>query len=353
MKRIPGRSAEEIEDDSILLRAYGHDTDILIDRNREAQSHALLAEQGLAPPLLARFNNGLMYKFIRGRVCTPQDLQQEKVWRGVSRRLAEFHRVTIPDDYQSKTQAHGSDTKRSINNGIINGFKHSGKKPTPNVWTTMQKWINVLPIETDAERNRQDQLQHEFDFSVEQFNHKCAFRSGHGMVFGHCDLLSANIIILPSKRPTNGSNSQQPENVRFIDYEYATACPSAFDIANHFAEWAGYDCDYTNLPSRKVRSAFLEEYLRALLVLPPNVDVGENQIQALNSQVDDFRGIPGLYWGIWALIQGTISEIDFDYASYAEIRLDEYFAWRREQDGSRKRGGQLMPLREKYWDRAC
>jgi len=46
------------------------------------------------------------------------------------------------------------------------------------------------------------------------------------------------------------------------------------------------------------------------------------------AEVDRFRGIPGLYWGIWALIQATISQIDFDYAAYAPIRLKEYWDWR-------------------------
>ena len=65
--------------------------------------------------------------------------------------------------------------------------------------------------------------------------------------------------------------------------------------------------------------------------------------------MDQFRGIPGLYWGIWALIQATISHINFDYAAYAETRLAEYFGWRAEQDGSRKREWKEMPLREKRW----
>lgn len=66
-------------------------------------------------------------------------------------------------------------------------------------------------------------------------------------------------------------------------------------------------------------------------------------------EVESFRGIPGLYWGIWALIQATISQIDFDYASYAEIRLGEYWAWRAEKDDSRAREGNEMPLRERRW----
>ena len=52
------------------------------------------------------------------------------------------------------------------------------------------------------------------------------------------------------------------------------------------------------------------------------------KIDSLMAEVDRFRGIPGLYWGIWALIQATISQIDFDYAAYAPVRLKEYWDWR-------------------------
>jgi len=64
-------------------------------------------------------------------------------------------------------------------------------------------------------------------------------------------------------------------------------------------------------------------------------------------------GIKGLTWhncrGVWALIQAQISQIDFDYASYAELRLGEYWAWKREVDGSREKAGEEKPLREQRW----
>lgn len=84
---------------------------------------------------------------------------------------------------------------------------------------------------------------------------------------------------------------------------------------------------------------------------PRDAKLKEDMLQTMLKQVDDFRGIPGLYWGIWALIQATISQIDFDYASYAEVRLGEYFAWREETDGVRKAEGREMPLRERCWAR--
>jgi ethanolamine kinase len=169
-------------------------------------------------------------------------------------------------------------------------------------------------------------------------------------VFAHCDLLCGNVIVLPKIDGVNGGKATT--TVAFIDYEYATPSPAAFDISNHFAEWGGFDCDYSVLPTRKQRRDFVREYVRAYYNLlsekPEDLDA-EAEVSKLLEEVDNFRGVPGFYWGIWALIQATISEIDFDYASYAETRLGEYWAWREEVSGSRKASGAEMPMREKRW----
>ena len=136
--------------------------------------------------------------------------------------------------------------------------------------------------------------------------------------------------------------------VSFIDYEYATPSPAAFDLANHFSEWGGFECDYNALPTRSTRRAFLEEYISSY-ASHTRVDPCINLVDRMFDEVDRFRGIPGLYWGIWALIQATISQIDFDYASYAETRLGEYRDWRAEEDGSRAKSGAARPLRESRW----
>jgi len=165
------------------------------------------------------------------------------------------------------------------------------------------------------------------------------------LVFSHCDLLSGNVIILPPNSPESASSSSMTKpapatvhSVSFIDYEYATPSPAAFDLANHFAEWGGFDCDFSVLPTRSVRRAFLQEYLNSYAShLPEKNSAKEAEpgatIETLFSEVDRFRGVPGLYWGIWALIQATISQIDFDYTSYAEVRLGEYWAWRAASEG--------------------
>ena len=35
------------------------------------------------------------------------------------------------------------------------------------------------------------------------------------------------------------------------------------------------------------------------------------------------------FWGVWALIQGTISTIDFNYCDYGRLRFKRYFEIKR------------------------
>lgn len=142
-------------------------------------------------------------------------------------------------------------------------------------------------------------------------------------------------------------------SVSFIDYEYATPSPAAFDIANHFAEWAGYDCDYNMVPTKAHRHSFISEYVRTYIELTGEPLDHADETKKLYEEVDIFRGVPGFFWGIWALIQAMISEIDFDYATYAESRLGEYWAHKAEADGSRAASGKEMPLREATWAKSA
>jgi ethanolamine kinase len=152
-------------------------------------------------------------------------------------------------------------------------------------------------------------------------------------------LLSANVI----KTATNGQIG-----VALIDYEYAVSCAAAFDIANHFAEWGGYDCDYSILPTKSTRRHFLQEYLESYNK-HTDTALPESMLSFLEVEVDRYRGMPGLYWGIWALIQATISTIDFNYAEYAEIRLGEYTAWRNAENAGTLTDTSEKPLRERRW----
>ncbi|OTB01526.1 hypothetical protein M426DRAFT_323411 [Hypoxylon sp. CI-4A] len=341
-------SQEKIDEEAILLRAYGHGTDVLIDRHRETQNHELLMNNGLAPELLAHFNNGLLYRFIRGTATQPAELRAPTIYLAVARRLAQWH-ATVPCIYEADSVTDNVAEKGSVN-GTTNGLhaqsiEHAAPgKPHPNIWTVMQKWILALPTKTEEQRTRQATLQQELSKLIAELSQRPGLGE-NGLVFAHCDLLSGNIIVEP--QDSNGAkdvDSSRTE-VSFIDYEYATPSPAAFDIANHFAEWGGFDCDFSVLPTRAQRLEFIREYIQSYFSLlpkhkrPESIDE-EAETQKLLAEVDIFRGVPGFYWGIWALIQATISHIDFDYAQYAEIRLGEYYGWRE---------GTKSSIREKRW----
>ncbi|PNY26041.1 Ethanolamine kinase 1 [Tolypocladium capitatum] len=341
VNRRPGLSKADVDRHAILLRAYGNGTDVLIDREREAANHELLMRYKLAPELLARFANGMLYRFIPGAVAQPKDLAEPDILTAVARRLAEWH-ATVP--YLANPS--GRSTKAS-NGAAANGSSDKARianiapgKPFPNVWTTMQKWVLALPTDTEPQRERRDRLQRELEEMVQKLSRRPGL--GHnGLVFAHCDLLSANVII--------HRDAGAETTVSFIDYEYGTPSPVAFDVANHFAEWAGYDCDYAAVPTQAQRLTFIREYIKTYARLSGETMDEEEETGRLMHEVDEFRGVPGFYWGIWSLIQATISHINFDYASYAEDRLGEYWAYKAEEDGSRKAAGKEMPLREETW----
>ncbi|KAL8785215.1 MAG: hypothetical protein Q9213_003484 [Squamulea squamosa] len=326
IKRRPGYTEKQIDDEAVLIRAYGKGTDVLIDREREAQSHSLLCTKGLAPELLARFQNGLIY------------------------RIGQWHAVLPVIPATASNPVEGTDDPLFAQQPsqarppveVINGITPA--KIAPNVWTVMQKWIFALPTATESERHRNETLQRELERTVADIADVPSL-GNDGLVFSHCDLLSGNVIVHPRNTTESAPTT---DTVSFIDYEYATPAPAAFDLANHFAEWGGFECNYKALPTRAVRRAFIEEYLISYAshtTLPSNTDL-KTYTRRLFDEVDAYRGVPGLYWGIWALIQATISQIDFDYASYAEVRLQEYWDWRAEESGDRAREGRDMPPRE-------
>jgi ethanolamine kinase len=194
---------EEIDRDSVLMRAYGNNTDILIDRDREATSHLTCAKHGLAPPLLARFNNGLLYRYIPGDVCTPQDLIDEAVWRPVARRLGQWH-ATLPVEAVSVTNG----TKHADTNGHSQGIV--SRKPSPNIWTVMRGWVRALPQDNTKQQTRKASLEQELERSFSDLDNT----DGPGLagfVFGHCvrsDLLSFPVLACAGRYPSHTSNQE-------------------------------------------------------------------------------------------------------------------------------------------------
>lgn len=143
----------------------------------ETRSHSLLAQHGLAPPLLARFKNGLLYCFIRGHVTSPSDLIQPSVWRGVARRLGQWHAVlpitSSADDSQTPSSSAQEDYDINKPDGTPKASTITPIQPRqagPNLWTVLQKWILALPVQTEEQRSRQKLLQTELERTLSELD---------------------------------------------------------------------------------------------------------------------------------------------------------------------------------------
>ena len=129
------------------------------------------------------------------------------------------------------------------------------------------------------------------------------------VVFSHNDLLSGNLML-----------NDLEEKLYFIDFEYGSYSYRGYDIANHFNEYAGYDCDYSLYPDKNSQYHFFRNYLQP--DRPSEVQLQD--LDALYVETNTYRLASHIYWALWALIQAKVSPIDFDYLGYFFLRYDEY-----------------------------
>lgn len=149
-----------------------------LNREGETRSHTLLAQYGLAPSLLARFQNGLLYRFIRGQPTKPADLVEPAIWKAVARRLGQWH-ATLPVVSQTSSQAADSlDGQSAVfrpekTTPVQKGDDITPIQPRqagPNTWTVLQKWILALPAGTEDQRLRRQGLQKELERIVAELD---------------------------------------------------------------------------------------------------------------------------------------------------------------------------------------
>ncbi|CAM9804365.1 unnamed protein product [Chrysoparadoxa australica] len=107
------------------------------------------------------------------------------------------------------------------------------------------------------------------------------------------------------------------------DYEYSGYNVRGFDLGNHFCEWmANYATstphvvDVNLFPTKEERLAFMRAYLGQCATT--------ESAEALDNEAMHYALASHLMWALWGVIESTISEIDFDYAAYAQQRIEAF-----------------------------
>jgi len=268
--------------DIILFRVYGIHSDILINRTTEFDNFQTLSRLGLSPPVHAKFSNGLIYGFTKGRPFTVDEMQDPFYSSLIAAKVAQWHSIDVSSSQNA-------------------------------LFATLDKWLQAIPAKfTCPSRNNtfdgsftRCEIRREFLFLRNEFEN-----SATPLAFCHCDLLSGNVIL-----------NESQSSVEFIDYEYGMVTNASFDIANHWCEYAGFSCDYSNYPSIHSQTLWITSYLTAL---KPKTPPTKNLIEETRLQVERFSCLPHFFWFIWSLVQAEVSEIQFDYMEYAKLRYAEY-----------------------------
>ncbi|MCK6521161.1 ethanolamine kinase [Myxococcota bacterium] len=269
-----------------LVRRYGHNTELVIQREAENALFARLSALGVAPPLYGLLENGRVEGWLDGhRAMTPAEMATPMQQRGIGRALRRWHELPV--------------------------------EGPPSLWDTLQRWLTTaaeLSFEAAEDRARhaaldlQGQLAALPTLRAEVEGAAAELKTpggqlGRRVVLAHNDLLSGNILIGPD-----------PEALRFIDYEYAAPSYAAVDLANHLNEYAGFEADYDrDFPDEAARRRLVAAYLG-----PAH---GDDEVAELQAFVERLLIPNHLFWGAWSVIQARCSPIQFDFLGYAERRF--------------------------------
>eukprot|EP00092_Neocalanus_flemingeri_P006349 GFUD01006834.1.p1 GENE.GFUD01006834.1~~GFUD01006834.1.p1 ORF type:complete len:336 (-),score=72.11 GFUD01006834.1:162-1169(-) len=263
--------------DKMLIRVYGLGSEVMIDRHQEIENMDLLSKAGLGSKLLGVFNNGICYQYLEGQSITREMVSSPDIYPLVARKLANMHLIKI-------------------------------EQRTNILWDRMRNYIDLLP--ESFQDSKQDNLLNKQELLYEYAMLKELLENcSSPLVFCHNDLNIPNILF-------DGSD------VSFIDVEYGGCSYAAFDVANHFVQFAGGDppLDYVRYyPSKQFQLKWIQEYLQTF-----NETCSPEDVEELYDLVQKFALCSHLFWSVWALVQAKISSLDYDFLDAAIEQLSEY-----------------------------
>jgi thiamine kinase-like enzyme len=246
-----------------VIRIPGKDTSLLgIDREAERFANECAAAAGVAPAVAAMLADpqAIVTRFVAGEGLKPADLRRPERLAAVARSLRAIHEL-------GETLRTSFDSFRIVEGYAATATERGGVVP-PSYGAALERARAIEAVLAGPE---------------------------HVPAPCHNDLLAANFI---AERP-NGNGGA--ERLWIVDWEYAGMGDRYFDLAN-FA----------------VNNELAEDDEEALLAAYFDRPPGERRLATLRLMrfMSDFRE------AMWGVVQGTVSELDVDFADYAERHFD-------------------------------
>lgn len=177
-------------------------------------------------------------------------------------------------------------------------------------------------------------------------------------VFSHNDTQCGNLLLRQLDEVSVRERAH--EQILVIDFEYASANPRAFDIANHFHEWCA-DYHHPSLsyslskhgvyPNESERKRFYKAYLSTDRIshlsldgdVPEESKEEEERISKLEEEVKIWSPASHVMWSLWGLVQAqddikdrmerwktedeekeSWGDLEFDYLSFSLERIGSF-----------------------------
>eukprot|EP00742_Colponemidia_sp_Colp-10_P004177 GILJ01004456.1.p1 GENE.GILJ01004456.1~~GILJ01004456.1.p1 ORF type:complete len:371 (+),score=71.02 GILJ01004456.1:102-1115(+) len=282
---------------SAVVRIFGEKTEEIVDRVRELQTSCFLAFHGFGKKIFGTFENGRVEEWLKGRSLTPDELALPDISGKIAAKTAELHKLQIPVEL-AKHCFDGTELQPTLLKTVPDWYSKCLQLDFSDVPEKAAKFATV-----DLKQLGSD-IESMLNFVV---NKKSP------VVFAHNDLLSGNIMI-----------HEQTGSINFIDFEYGLPNYRAFDIANHFCECCGFECDWSKYPDKNAQFLFFKSYL-AEYHNKPQDQVTQVEIESLYEEVNGVDMAPHMFWALWAFTQARNSPIDFDFMSYGLKRLEGFY----------------------------
>ena len=90
----------------ILVRLYGRNTDLIIDRSAERRNMNIMHSLGSGPPLIAVLNNALVYGFVVGEPTTVTVIREPVVRQMVAKEMAKMHCLDLSPHSGNEIPSH-------------------------------------------------------------------------------------------------------------------------------------------------------------------------------------------------------------------------------------------------------
>ncbi|KAI9096513.1 kinase-like domain-containing protein [Phlyctochytrium arcticum] len=293
----------------VLLRIYGAAAGNFIKRDREMFWLCKMGSSGVAPKLLAAFENGRFEQYLDSVTLTKDDIRDPETSRQIAVGLFKLHQLLQNCDGEEEATADPDlfGKMRRWHKLALRAAQEC-KESHPQRYLELRNVVNVRTLAAEI-----DELEEKL------------LKINSPPVFAHNDLQYGNIL----RKVKDGS-------IVIVDYEYSSINYRGYDFGNHFCEWAAdyhsdasHEMHFDRYPTQAEQDNFLSAYIDAQVeakeIEKPSEAQRQEILKDMRREANQFSLCSNLLWGLWGIMQSGETNIDFDYLGYGSQRFREYF----------------------------